>query len=126
MKKIYLASPYSHPDDTIKIHRFKRIAEVVASLMRKDGKSLFFSPIAFSHPVALYGNMDGSWVSWKKIDIEFINFCEELWVVMLDGWKESTGVKEELRYALDQNKTVRFYQPDLDTFIEYDEYEQWM
>jgi len=123
MKKIYLASPYSHPDIGIKIGRFRRIAEIQADLMRKNPKDLFFSPIVASHPVALYGKLEGSWDYWKRIDLEFINFCSEVWVVMLDGWKESKGVQEEIRYALDSGMTVRFYQADLDTFIEYDEYE---
>lgn len=58
---IYLASPYSHPEPRIKEARFRAAAQLF-----KRGH-LVFCPIAMSHPLAVYGNMDGSWETWAGL-----------------------------------------------------------
>lgn len=44
----------------------------------------------------------------KYLDIDFAMLRAADGIVMLDGWKESTGAKAELRYALAAEKKVFF------------------
>jgi hypothetical protein len=50
-----------------------------------------FSPICHSHPLGEYG-VPGDWAFWRDYDLKFLAMCDEVWVLMLDEWKTSTGV----------------------------------
>lgn len=43
--------------------------------------------------------MDVTWEFWKAYTYNLIRRCDALYVLCLDGWKDSTGVKEEIIYA---------------------------
>jgi hypothetical protein len=45
---------------------------------------------------------------WLGIDFQWIDVCDELWVYMQKGWKESYGVSQEVQYAESLGKTVRY------------------
>ena len=47
------------------------------------------------------------WDFWERIDRSFLEWCEEVHVVCLDGWKESRGVNDEIRIAREMNKPVK-------------------
>lgn len=93
MKKIYLASPYSHHNKEVREHRFDYAARVMA-LMSTWDDIVIFSPICHSHPIALYNNQM-SFTFWERLDREFLKWADEMWVLPLPGWKESTGVNAE-------------------------------
>jgi hypothetical protein len=103
---IYLASPYSHPDPTIKEARFEAACRVAANLMRRG--ELVFSPIAHSHPIAVCGGIPGSWECWQAFDEIMINACSELRVLMLPGWSDSVGVAAEVAIAERLGKPVKY------------------
>ena len=86
---IYLASPYSHPDVTVREARFREACRTAARLMRAG--RVVFSPIAHGHPIAEYG-LPTNWRFWERFDRQQLDRCEELVVLMLDGWRESEGV----------------------------------
>jgi len=106
MKKIYLATPYSHPDLTIRLARFEAINKVAGELMRKG--CLVFSPISHTHPIAVAGNLPLGWEFWAAYDRSFIEWCDEVHVFQQDGWQESTGVVAEIKLAKEMNKPVVF------------------
>ena len=41
-----------------------------------------------------------------------INACDSVTVLKLDGWKESTGVTEEIKLAKKMNKQLRSMDPE--------------
>lgn len=99
-KLVYLASPYTHKDPTIMHKRFEDVCRVHANLINKHlSEYTFIGPIAMSHPVAQYGDIPTDWDFWQTHDKAIILRCDELWVVPLDGWKESKGVQAEIAYA---------------------------
>jgi len=106
MKKIYLATPYSHDNPEIRKARFKKINRVAAALMREG--NLVFSPISHTHPIALAGDLPKGWEFWKEYDRTFIDWCDEVQVFMQEGWKESTGVSAEIEIARELDKPVIF------------------
>lgn len=102
---IYLASPYSHPDATVSEHRFHAACRAAAWLIQAG--SAVFSPIAHGHPIALYG-VPTDWRFWEPIGRKHLARCDEVLVLPLDGWRESSGVQAEIRMAAELGNPVRY------------------
>jgi hypothetical protein len=102
---IYLASPYSHPDPAVREKRFRDACRAATALLR-NGRAVF-SPIAHSHPLVEHG-LPTDWSFWEWQDREHLARCDEVMVLMLDGWEESVGVREEIRIARELGKPVWF------------------
>ena len=94
---IYLSSPYSNPDPAVREQRFAAICRHAAAMMRA-GK-LVFSPIAHTHPIAQHGELPTGFDYWREYNEAMLDCCEELHVLMLDGWRESVGVAAEIKLA---------------------------
>jgi nucleoside 2-deoxyribosyltransferase len=106
---IYLASPYSHPDDRVRQARFEAACRTAAELMRQG--HVVFSPIAHSHGIAKYG-LPLDWRFWERHDRRFLEVCDALAVLALDGWRESVGVHAEMQIARELEKPIRFLSQD--------------
>lgn len=102
----YIASPYSSPDPAVRAERFMAVCRA-AALMMKQGMHVY-SPIIHSHPIALIGDLPKGWDYWREYDEFFIKHCDGVIVLMLDGWKESIGIKAELELAEKYGKPVRY------------------
>lgn len=102
----YLASPYTHDNPDVKKERFEAVCEVASYMMLK-GEHVF-SPIAHTYPIAVHGGVPTDWDFWGDYDKEFLNFCEELIILMLPGWKESVGVTAEIEYMRELGKKVSY------------------
>jgi len=102
---IYLASPYSHPDAAVRQQRFESACRAAAELIRRG--HVVFSPIAHSHGIAQHG-LPVDWDFWEAQDRRLLAACDELWVLTLDGWRESRGVQAEIAIARAAGKPVRF------------------
>lgn len=76
-----------------------------------EGKHVF-SPIAHTHPIALAGDLPEDFAYWEAFDRKMIAACSEMWVVMMDGWSESRGIKAELDIAASMWKPVRYLMAD--------------
>lgn len=103
----YLASPYSHPDPSVREARYIEVCKAAAKLMI-DGRRVF-SPIAHSHPIEQHGMTeikDGTF--WMKQDGPLLVQSSEVIVLMLDGWRESKGVQEEIRICTLINKPISY------------------
>ena len=101
---IYFASPYSHPDPTVREQRFRAACRATSVLLRM-GKTVY-SPIVHGHPLVEHG-VPTEWPFWEHNDRELLQRCKEVVVLMLDGWQESNGVAAEIRIALELGKPIR-------------------
>ena len=106
---IYLASPYSHPDPSVREIRFREACRAAATLIRL-GQAVF-SPIAHGHPIAAFG-LPTDWRFWEPFDRRQLQRCDEVVVLMLDGWRESVGVQAEIRIAGECGKPLRYLAPE--------------
>jgi len=106
---IYLASPYTHSDPVVRQRRFEAVCRVAAGMIR-SGKTVF-SPIAHSHALVQYG-LPADWGAWEEHDRRFLDACDELVVLTLDGWRESQGVQSEIAIAQELGKPVSFSAPN--------------
>jgi nucleoside 2-deoxyribosyltransferase len=107
---IYLASPYSHDNPAVRAARFHAVCRAAAALIRAG--EIVFSPVVHSHPLVEHGLPTG-WAFWERIDREHIARCDEVVVLMLDGWEKSVGVQAEMQIARELGKPVRFLSPTL-------------
>ena len=108
--KIYVASPYSGTNEEQK-QRYKDICEATGHLkyLFPPPEYIFFSPIAHSHGIASYGKHSGTHKTWIHENYSWIEWCTELWVVMLDGWDKSKGVIWEINTANELKKNIKYY-----------------
>jgi len=105
-KKVYLAIPYSHPERAVRLERFELANRKAAELINQG--YIVFSPISMSHPMCEVADLPGDWAYWEKFDKAFLEFVDELYVVMADGWTESVGVNAEIEIMQGMGKPVRF------------------
>ena len=108
---IYLASPYTHPNPIVRWLRCRKISQVAGHLI--DQGVVLFAPISQSATIAKYScNKKTDWEYWKEVDYTFLSKAAAIWVVMMDGWKESVGVSAEVRYAKRYKIPVFYVDPD--------------
>ena len=109
---VYLRQPYSHPDAVVREYRFEASCIKTASLMRQG--YTVFSPIAHSHPVAAYLPEDllMSHEFWMKQDLPILEHADKLIVLVLDGWRESQGLRREIQYAWNCDMDIELHNMD--------------
>lgn len=105
-KLVYLAVPYSHEDAQVREARFQ-VANTVSHALIRQGL-LVFSPISHTHPIAVHGRLELGFEAWEEFDLRMLTACDELWIVLSDGWAESEGIATESRIAVGQGKPIRF------------------
>ena len=117
VKRIYLASPYSHPDPDIMISRFEEVAKATAYMMDVY-KAIVYSPIVHSHIVAKYLDNHLDHEFWLTQDRSHIATCDELVVYKLHGWDKSFGVSWEIGLCNGLGIPV--------SYLEVDEVYEWL
>lgn len=109
MKKVYLACCYTHKDHKVRDQRAAQIMKKAAELIQ-EGYSVF-SPITHNHEMAKRYDLPKTFEYWRKANHSFIDWCDTVFVLKLDGWDESDGVDDEINYAAVMNKPVIFVNP---------------
>jgi hypothetical protein len=84
---------------------FHAACQAAAELMRAG--HIVYSPVSHSHPIAQHG-LPTDWSYWEWVDRRFLEVCDEVVVLTLDGWRESVGVRAEIRIANELGKDVRY------------------
>lgn len=116
MEKIYLAIPYSGMAKS----SYNQANKFTAKVMNMGYNP--FSPITHSHPLTSFG-VPGDWEFWQKIDLDWIDVCDEVWVLIpeegVEKVRQSTGVNAEIKYAKNIGKPVHYFQFQNDNLIRY-------
>jgi Domain of unknown function (DUF1937) len=105
----YLASPYSNFKDRVGglDLAFELACEATGFLMKKGLQ--VYSPIAHSHSIAQFANIDPvDHEFWVRADTPFVNACDGLIVLTIEGWRTSKGVYHERTQFFLANKPI-FY-----------------
>ena len=102
---IYLASPYTHDDPAVRQQRFEAACRAAATLLCR-GQTVI-SPIAHSHAICAFG-VPFDWRFWARHDRRYLEACDEVAVLMLDGWQASVGVQAEIAIARELGKPVTY------------------
>lgn len=106
---IYLASPYSHPEPTMRETRYALACKAAATLMSQG--HVVYSPIAHSHPIAAHLPeallLDHEF--WMKQCLPMVERCAAVWVLTIPGWEQSRGVAREIAHAEARAKPIIHY-----------------
>lgn len=109
-KLIYLATPYSKFPRGLE-HAFAETCTVVGGLIRKGVN--VYSPIAHTHPVARYSNLDPlDHTIWLPFDQVMMAQSDLLLIATMDTWKESVGIHYEIDYFYSRGKDILFVDPN--------------
>jgi hypothetical protein len=100
----YLASPYTSPNPDIMKQRYLKIDEIAYNLMM-EGFHLI-EPIGSTHHKAQRFKLPSEYSFWKKQCRAMVGVSNGVIVAMLDGWKESVGVQDEIKIATELGKPV--------------------
>jgi len=103
---IYVASPYTHKKKKIMEERYRAVAAFCTDAIKKD--FFVYSPIVHWHPVATMYDLPIDYYWWARMDKHFIGLSSRLWVLTLDGWQDSKGVREEVVFALKKKIKVTY------------------
>jgi len=113
---VYIASPYSseftesfenlmHREE-----RVDRVEEYIAKLYA-DGNNktvMFYSPILHCHEMAQHYSLPTGHEFWESMDHIMIDKSDRVEVLMMEGWKESKGVQDEIAYANLTGKPISY------------------
>lgn len=105
----YLATPYSkHP---LGLEEAFKEAAALAGRLLQDGWCIY-SPIAHTHPVAIYGELDPlDHILWLEFDEVMMDKSDGLLVAKMEGWQESIGVQYEIDIFEQSGKPIMYLDP---------------
>ena len=106
----YLASPYSHPDAKLRELRFHAAMSATAWLIRQ--RKWTYSPIVHCHELASKHGLPTDAAFWGDYDLEMLSAADGMFVLLIDGWKASQGMKHEIIWAIEHEKEIIEVLPD--------------
>lgn len=102
---IYLACPYSGTKDEID-HRVALLMHFDAQLMQRN---IFTVSPVYKHLMRLHNEkIPGDWAYWGSYSEAVLTKCAMMIVLCMPGWKESPGVKGEIKIARERNIPVMY------------------
>lgn len=106
---IYVASPYSHEKYNVRFQRYVKTLEYTNYLIRHNRPA--FSPIVYGYFFEHFCGANGSFESWIEFNDSILKRCDEMHVLMLDGWDKSRGIAHEKRLAETLNLPITHIAP---------------
>lgn len=103
---IFVSSPYTHEFKEISEKRFEQVTKFCAQLVSKD--IFVFSPIVYGHTLASHHDMPTDWQFWKMFCEHYLKRSDKMIVLKMNGWDESTGVKQEIEFAKLNNIPIQY------------------
>lgn len=104
MSILYLACPFTHPDPAVQEHRYRTSCMASAKLMKAG--IVVFNPLGHSVAINEFLSDVDSHEFWMTMDIPMLQLCDELLILGLPGWTDSSGVKAEMFKALAWRKPI--------------------
>lgn len=109
-KLIFISTPYTHKNHQIEDIRYSQAIEYTAILMNQ-GK-FAYSPIAGGVKIAKSHKLPTDWGYWGNFCEAMMERCDEVHILMLKGWEDSTGVKSEIELATSLGKKIVYVDPN--------------
>jgi hypothetical protein len=97
MSYIYLASPYSDPDATIRALRYNAVRDAAAFFLKQ--RVWVYSPIVHCHDLSIEHNMPGDALFWRDYNLAMMRSATRMYVLAMDGYRESKGIAGEIEAA---------------------------
>jgi len=98
MSYIYIGSPYTHKSKLIQHERYLEVSRVVAGMLCHGVH--VYSPIVHCHELAKRFRLPGDFDFWNSYNFAMLETASAFHILELDGWNESAGLKEEIKFAV--------------------------
>lgn len=95
-KLIYIAGPYYHRHQSFIDNRMEAVYAHAAKLMREGHHSC--SPMLM-HEVVKRHDLPNNFEFWSDYSFNMLKRCDEMHILMLDGWSTSKGVLAEIKFC---------------------------
>lgn len=106
---VYVASPYTlYPMGPQRA--FQDVARLAGELALLGYP--IYSPILAGHPMAAYGRapaVNHEW--WKRFNEPMVLACDALLIAMMEGWKRSAGIADEVNVFASAGKPIYYLNP---------------
>jgi hypothetical protein len=106
---VYLAAPYSNAEDKDALMR--QIMKTSGEYMMTRPGEHVVSPLFNHYSLSLVEGMGGDYAFWKNYSRDLLRHCDKVIVLMLKGWRDSTGVNDEIELADMLNIPMEFIIP---------------
>lgn len=106
MSYLYLASPYTHPDEFVREERYLEALDALHWLL--SNRQWAYSPIVHCHELAKRQDLPKDFEFWGEFNHLMIRNSRGIVVLQSDGWEESRGVANETLYAKERGLAM-FY-----------------
>ena len=104
--KIFVSGPFNTSDEELKLKRVKTISKYCSDLFRLGITPV--SALLTGLKIAEYNNLPTDTNTWVKYSEDMVEGCNELHVLMIDGYLESSGIKAEINKAIELNILVKY------------------
>lgn len=104
MAFIYLASPYSDKSYLVRHQRYIHVSEVTAQLLRQGLH--VYSPIVHCHEIAKRFSLPKDFSFWEAYNYAMLEQAASLYILELEGWEKSRGVRGEIQFARKHNISI--------------------
>ncbi len=111
---IYIGSPYSDPDPQTRDDRALLVGAFAIHCVKKG--LIVYCPIASWHTLAVLHDLPSGFLYWQRLNLGILRYCSEMYVLRLDGWDTSLGLREEMQAAHKMFIPIRHYEAE--TFTE--------
>jgi hypothetical protein len=103
---MYVALAYSHTDPAVVEQRVNQFLDLDAILIRNGNVTV--SPIS-KHFILNRGmKIPGDWRYWETYSCTLLKKCDMMVICTdIEGWKESTGIRGEVQFALTLGIDIR-------------------
>jgi len=109
MAFIYLASPYTHTQQSVMQMRHDVVARLTAELLRAG--EFIYSPIVHCHELAVKYDLPRDISFWENYNRAMLSQARELRILQLPGWKNSNGIAFEIGVAKQHGIPITFIEP---------------
>jgi hypothetical protein len=97
MPLIYIAGPYSHPQEEVRFVRYQQHTQAAALLLQQGYHP--YSPIAHWHNAAVIYNLPTNADFWHQHNRAVLAKCSFCVALQLPGWEDSIGLRYETEFA---------------------------
>ncbi len=105
----YLACPCTHDDRRVETLR-RIIATNTGARLVMEGRNIY-SPITMSHPMDVMQRGRIPHHRWLEVDKQIFRHAGRLVIIELEGWQQSVGINNELKWARELDIPIEMLDP---------------
>lgn len=106
----YLSIPFSHSNPSVVQERMTMFWKALAHRITIS-KEVVVSPMTLYPMLDYVPHIPTNYDYWGPYSESLLSQCDTLYVLMLEGWKESKGVQGEIDFAMNHKIQIIYLSP---------------